>query len=164
MGAAIRDSAFGAEERTSGIYPTSRATNVSRALDELRGITGEKDVAVLFFATQVRAPAGAAYPPRSKRLEGAYSLTHRLVSWLTGFTRACAADVPSYLAPWFPSTSVVVVPICTPDWHAGSFVVTRASVVHAREIRSLAADLALRLEQDDRRARLATLGSSNRTA
>ena len=103
------------EERTSGIYAKA-STSPDVALAELREITGEEPVAVLLFATEGRPPAAAAYPPRPKRLDQGYSLTHRLSSWLHAFTRTTVAEVPAYVSAWFPERSVIVVPICTPDW------------------------------------------------
>jgi len=159
MATALRDWEFPAEERVSGIYPRALpALSPSRALAELREITGEETVAVLFFPTAGRPPDSASYPARPKRLEQSYPLTHRLTSWVHTVARSCVVDVPAYLTGWFPHDRVVVVPISTPDWDAGVLVVTRACAKHATEIRSLAADLALRLEHEDRRSRIEVLG------
>lgn len=145
-------------DRTSGIYvKAGAATTPEVGLAELREITGDEPAAVLFFASVGRPPASAAYPLRPSRLDQGYSLTHRLTSWLHSFTRSSAVDVPMYLSAWFPCDRVVVIPLSTPDWDAGALVVTRACALRAAEIRSLAADLALRLEQEDRRARIHAL-------
>ncbi len=149
---------YQAEERTSGIYRKSTAaTTPDVALDELHAITGDEPVAVLFFASAGRPPEAAAYPPRPRRFDGGYSLTHRLSSWAHGFSRGSVASVPAYLTPWFPCGSVIVVPISTPDWDAGVLIVSRKCAVFATEIRSLACDLALRLELADRRTRIQAL-------
>jgi hypothetical protein len=159
----VTERVFAAEERTSGVYstfsPKVSATSALGALEDLRDITGEEPVAVLLFATQGRAPEGVTYPRQPKRVEGTYSLTHRLLAWLHAFTRPTLTEVPMYVRAWFPMDSVIVVPVCTPDWHAGTLVVTKPCAAQAAAIRAFATDLALRLEQADRRARISLLGS-----
>jgi hypothetical protein len=155
---------FEREERTSGVYAKVQPTGAAAALEELRDITGGEPAAVLLFATHGRPPEAVAFPPQPRRVEGTYSLTHRLSSWLHTFKRSTLAEVPTYLRAWFHDHSVIVVPICTPDWHAGALVVTRPAAAHAPAIRAFAADLALRLQQADRRARISSLGSVTRIA
>jgi hypothetical protein len=150
---------FPPEERTSGVYVRSGAPlTAASAVDELREITGVEPVAVLLYASAGRPPEAAAYPPRPRRLDGGYSLTMRLSSWAHAFARGAAVDVPAYLIQWFPCRSVIVVPISTPHWDAGVLVIPRSAARHAEAIRSLACDLALRLELADRRSRLQALG------
>ena len=159
MATALKDWEFPAEERVSGIYPRALpALTPSHVLAELREITGKETVAVLLFPTAGKAPDAASYPTLPRRLEQSYPLTHRLTSWVHGVARSCVVDVPAYLTAWFPHDRVVVVPISTPEWEAGVLVVTRACAKRAMEIRSLAADLALRLEREDRRSRIEVLG------
>jgi hypothetical protein len=158
---------FTAEERTSGIFakaaPGPAPTPLS-ALAELRAITGDEPVAVHFFGSPGRAPEAVASPVRPRKLDAGYSLTHRLSSWLHSVGRGVVVEVPFFLAPWFPSRSVIVVSIATPDWEAGVLIVQRSAARHAAELRSLAADLALRVQEDERRARLETLRGPRRTA
>jgi len=145
------------DQRTSGVYARPAPPSPVTALRELRQLTGGEPVAVLFFASPGRAPEGAAYPPQPRRVEAGYSLTHRLTSWLHGFTRSALTPVPAYLSPWFSSPSVIVVPIGTPQGDVGAFVLSPACAAHATDIRALAADLALRVEMDARRGRLDVL-------
>jgi len=162
MAGAFEDSIPPVEHRTSGVYAKPSPPSPVTALAELREITGDQPVAVLFFATAGRAPEAAAFPSRPRRVEAGYSLTHRLTSWTHGFTRSALAEVPAYLAPWFPSAHAIVVPIFTPDWEAGVLVLSPGCADRAPEIRALAADLALRLEQADRDGRLEGLGRVRR--
>jgi hypothetical protein len=147
------------EDRTSGIYTKAPPVpeSADAALHELREITGEEPVAILFFARDGAPPESAVYPQRPRRLEQGYSLTHRLSCWLHSFDRATASEVPAYLRSWFPDDRVIVVPLATPTSIAGAVVVTRACAPFAADIRSFATDLALRLEIEDGKRRIRSL-------
>jgi hypothetical protein len=155
----VKEWQLGVEDRTSGIYTKASPVPESAlgALGELREITGEETVAVLFFARDGAPPESAVYPLRPKRLEQGYSVTHRLSCWLHSFDRATATEVPAYLRSWFPDDRVIVVPLATPTSVVGAVVVTRACAPFAADIRSFATDLALRLEIEEGKTRLRAL-------
>lgn len=129
-----------------------RAPSLAQIVHAVREVEPTSFVAVVLEPCCGHGARGGIARSRSDHIESKPGWPSRLRLWTRAVSVAATVPVPLLLQAIVPVGSALVVPIASPVWTAGALVVSGGSLLDARLtlLRSVAADIALRLEAADR--------------
>lgn len=148
---------FQASECPSGFHrrrpPPPSGPGLRELLEEARTLEGVGFVAMVLepcAGHDVRA--GISRACRSG-VDTGPSLPANLRAWVKSVEEPSIIPVPMLLQHWLPIGTAMVLPMFTPAWRAGAVIVSATWATQSRlgPLRSLAAEVALKLEEAHRR-------------